>query len=381
MPASFIMSAHVLRHVLAICSATAIVFAQPNNSTMATFLQKLSSMFGREENGNGASIIAATDTMGRPASSPVDPLEKNRMWWECSNINVANCDLVQLTNFDAAAAQRKLAEKISKNQFSLIDIPDNLTRIRRLLNQDDLDLAKVSELISRSPVLTSEILRTANSATHYRGIQIKHLRTAIQRLGLQTIKGILYMQATKVAAAKNSPFHHIATAIVDHSYAVAKIANYLSPRYFPDPDMAFLAGLLHDIGKLALLKEITDNYATESGDGTYTEESFDDIMQPMHRGTGALLAEHWRLSDEIRVAISNHYEPPVTDESNDVLALIPPLMNFSDTLARIIGKGRCLPPVNIWDLPATRDLGIVNDPETVQYLSAIPDILCDRADN
>ena len=108
----------------------------------------------------------------------------------------------------------------------------------------------------------------------------------MQHLGLQTVKGILYMQATKVPAAKNTAFHHIATAIVEHSCVVAQIANYLSLRYFPDPDMAFVAGLLHDIGKLALLGEIADNYATEAGDGTYTEESLDDIMQPLHQATG-----------------------------------------------------------------------------------------------
>lgn len=345
---------------------------------MATFLQKLSSMFGKEEVVCG---VTAPETMERPASSAVDPPEKTRMWWECDEIDTATGDVVQLTNFDAAVAQRKLAEKISENQFSLLDIPDNVTRIRQLLNQDNLDLAKVSELISRSPVLTSEILRTANSATHYRGIQIKHLRTAMQRLGLQTVKGILYMQTSKVTAATNSPFHHIATAIVEHSCVVAQIANYLSLRYFPDPDMAFTAGLLHDIGKLALLREIADNYATEAGDDTYTEESLDDILQPLHQSTGALLAEHWRLSDEIRVAISSHYEPPPTDEANDVLALIPSLVSFSDTLARLLGKGRHLPPVNIWALPAASHLGIVNDPDTIEYLSAIPDMLCDRIDN
>jgi len=345
---------------------------------MATFLQKLSSMFGKEE---GVCIVTAPETMERRASSTVDPPEKARMWWECDEIDTATGDVVQLTNFDAAMAQSKLAEKISENQFSLLDIPDNVTRIRQLLNQDNLDLAKVSELISRSPVLTSEILRTANSATHYRGIQIKHLRTAMQRLGLQTVKGILYMQASKVTATTNSPFHHIATAIVEHSCVVAQIANYLSLRYFPDPDMAFTAGLLHDIGKLALLREIADNYATDAGDDTYTEESLDDILEPLHQSTGALLAEHWRLSDEIRVAISSHYEPPPTDEANDVLALIPSLVSFSDTLARLLGKGRHLPPVKIWALPAASHLGIVNDPDTIEYLSAIPDMLCDRIDN
>jgi hypothetical protein len=151
-------------------------------------------------------------------------------------------DAVTVPDFDGAEIHEELREKLAENQFTLLEISATANRILQLLNEDDLDIVQVDSLISRSPVLAGEILKIVNFAAYYRGIQIKSLPLALQRLGLQAVKGLLYMPATKLPLDIKSPRGNIGTAIVEHSYAVAQIANYLSHRFFPDPDRAFLGG-------------------------------------------------------------------------------------------------------------------------------------------
>ena len=186
------------------------------------------------------------------------------------------------------------------------------------------------------------------------------------------------MYSSKLSFSGDPLFNDLAVEIVEHSYATALIAAFLSQRYYPDPDGAFLAGLLHDIGKLGILKAISDTYKLpRKVHFQVTEEIFDNILPQLHPKAGKFLATHWKVDETIISAIEHHHDffDCGFPEEEQLALHLSALINLSDTMARILRKGRRIDKINIFDLSATIDLAMDRNHETIKFLDNIPQIV------
>ena len=279
---------------------------------------------------------------------------------------------------DPEVVNSELNRRVEAGQFPIIEIPENAMKAIEILNNPDFDFAAVAHLINKSPAMAGEFLSLVNSSSYSRGVKISDLRVALPRVGRENVKAMLYLYSTKMSLAASPGLNDMAVKIVDHSYATAIIASYLSQRYFPDPDTAFLAGLLHDVGKLGVIKAITEDYAfINELNGELVEEHFGNTFSSLHEGVGVNLAKRWNMDTLVISAIEHHHDffSYGFDYDEQEQFSLGALINLSDTMAKILGKGQQLESVNIFDLASTRELNIEMNQSTLDFLNEIPAIV------
>jgi putative nucleotidyltransferase with HDIG domain len=331
-------------------------------------------------------LLDDTDTTSldvmKDYSKPIKPQKKDDIndedYWWCFEGHPPVGEVQELEGVDDEKVYLELSRRIDNDEFPVIEIPDNIMKTLKILNNPEFDYAEVSNLINHSPSMAGEFIKVINSSLYSRGVVISDLKLALPRLGKDNVKALLYMYSSKMSFDKDSPFHEVAKEIVDHSYAVAIIAAYLSQRFYPDPDGAFLAGLLHDIGKLGILKAISETCTLpKKANFNVTLETLDNILPRLHGKAGRFLAENWKINKVVVSAIEHHHD--FVDigftEDEQLSYHLSALVNLSDTMARVLGYGQRMDPVNIFSLASTIDLSISRDFETIQFLENIPEIV------
>lgn len=306
-------------------------------------------------------------------------------WWNCKGQKSDDTGNYRFPDcLSTEQITKELDRKIDNGEFPVIDIPDNAIKVIRTLNNPNFSYAEVASVINHSPAMAGEFIKVVNSPVYNRGIPITNLSMALPRLGKSNIRALLYLYSSKIGLEKDPVFYSLAHSVVEHSYAVGVIASFLSQRYFPDPDIAFMAGLLHDIGKLGIIKALagTVKHNRESFRGIeINDDSFADIFPGLHERAGAFISSHWKLDPMVITAIEHHhdYHDVGFEESEQVARQLTCLINLSDTIARILGCGRPIrKPINIFMEPAIIDLAIDRTPETFSFFNDIPKVISFR---
>ncbi len=297
-------------------------------------------------------------------------------WWYCPDSLLD--DHFQIEQVYGSEIELSFEDRLANNSFTLLDIPKNISQIITIINSPDFSYHDVARTVEQSPVLMSEFLKLAKSAWFNAKVPIQDIRVILPRLGVTLVKSVLYLNSLKLTLANQPVFRELATDIVDHSQAVAVIARYLGQRCYKDPESAYLAGLLHNIGKLAILKELTIKFAPHlSPRSTFGEENFYQLFERFHCRIGEKIAIDWSLDAEIGYAIG-HYRDFNTDEAsfdNSDSSRLTAIIHLSDIMARILGRGAIISGVDIFDLESTRMLGITKNCDSVEYLTHIPHLI------
>ena len=209
-------------------------------------------------------------------------------------------------------------EDIARSVTDLVSIPEICTRLMEVINDEHRSLDDVAELIQNDPALTAHILRLANSPFYGQGGRIDTLPKAMMLTGTQAVVSLV-LATCSVQTLSRLPQGRIDLhAFWHHAVAVAAIARALSARHRQTPpDRAFLAGLLHDVGLLALavaapeMATLLEVKRTNWPGPSYRlEESW---MGYHHGHVGAALLRRWGFPECITVAVANHHEPRAED--------------------------------------------------------------------
>ncbi len=187
--------------------------------------------------------------------------------------------------------------------------------IRRALSPDTAveDLADIIEL---DPPLTAMVLKAANTPYHHRDSSITSLKTALATIGLPALRGIAFSCPTLEFFSDRPVDHGIDPGdLWTHSISTAAWASGLAHRATPrvDPAEAFVAGLLHDLGKLFLCSRVREEYgkavsrAAAEGIPLYRAER--DLIGYDHAEVGCRLLEHWKIPVLYSSVVQHHHNP------------------------------------------------------------------------
>jgi putative nucleotidyltransferase with HDIG domain len=220
----------------------------------------------------------------------------------------------------------------------MVDIDQVVGRIRDLpslpaivldligsFEREDLDATLLAEKMSRDQALAAKMLRLANSSFYGLPAKVRTVREAIVVLGFDSAR------AMAVAGSVIDAFSGAACQRIDvtgfwrHSIAAALCAKNLARHAGLDQDAAFIAGLLHDIGRLVLASGFPDDYAQAvdycvRADTTMSEAEL-HVLGVDHERTGQMLAEAWKFPPLIQRAVGRHHAP-ATDELGDVPGVV-----------------------------------------------------------
>ncbi len=267
---------------------------------------------------------------------------------------------------------------------SLSTLPCVATRFLLFLSQSRLlDLA---EIIESAPALTAAIL----SLIHKEGLSYPNesfsVRRAIDRLPAHAVRQALLSVKIYPAFSRDERRVSFRKQLIEHCLAVAccaeDIAAIISPQV--DSQLAYSAGLLHDIGKLALDETMPRSFAGIV-EQAQSQQTCTRILEQKHLGLdhtilGKRLAAKWRLPDQIMLAVWLHHSDVNLISQNMPEAKIAQIVQLADLIARQVGSGHS----GSFDTPDSVDKiaqSLAIDPDQLEQIrSNLPDKVAQKAE-
>ena len=231
----------------------------------------------------------------------------------------------------------------------LPSLPAVVMELLTSIDQEDVDISVLAKKVSHDQALTAKTLRLANSSTYGLQVKVTTIQQAITFLGFQTTRNLITAAAVTGCFAQGSCKGFDDKAFWRHSIAVAVCARVLARRLRFNQDYAFTAGLLHDIGRLVLVTIYPDGYAEAIAKSALEDSELLDAERAVlgvdHVAAGLVLAEHWKFSDTIRMAIAHHHDPETVGAG--VLANIVHIANAIVHALDMVGDAKeAVPPVS-----------------------------------
>jgi HD-like signal output (HDOD) protein len=217
--------------------------------------------------------------------------------------------------------------------------PAIATKLLRLFASDDVEIRDVVNLIRVDAAFSSELLRVANSPIYGLRSQVSSVQHAVVILGFDRLRSFA-MTISMKNFLRSAMRIDVLRKVWRHSLACALLSEDLAPLFWKNPDRtsrdrAYTAGLLHDVGRLALLVKYPQEYANLMA--VVSENPFDvleterQLFDIDHCEAGDWLAKAWTFPEEISEVAAHHHEPIATGDG-DLLNLVRSAVLLADWL-------------------------------------------------
>ena len=217
-------------------------------------------------------------------------------------------------------------------------LPATLVRFTALVNDDNSSIDEYINVLKLDQAVSTNILKLANSASSASGIKIKDIKSAVVRLGGKRILVNLLNKYLSNDMSGEIPLYGYGESnLWRHSMASAFAAEIIATKLnIQDRSFLFMSGLLHDIGKLLIFRNVSQidsqkiiAEVKESGCFVEIEKK---ILGFTHCEIGSELLSRWNIPEEIIECVREHHN----SDSNSVNVKIIKLANYA---SKIIGEG------------------------------------------
>lgn len=221
-----------------------------------------------------------------------------------------------------------IATEIADKTIEVSTLPEVTIRILDIVQDPQSTAKDLHQIVCNDPALSARVLRVVNSAFYGLPGQIGNLDRAIMLLGLNAVKNIA------IAASLTKMFTAGSTVCDDfsgkdlwtHSVAVGASNKLITNAIgLSLPDEAFLAGLIHDLGQVAVLqcyaKEIHEIVAQVKAGVPY-HQAEESILGTTHQEIGAALAAKWKFPRSFQYVTGYHHNPMNLAKENRLLAVV-----------------------------------------------------------
>lgn len=186
-------------------------------------------------------------------------------------------------------------------------------KVNKMLMDDDVSVRKLSETIEKDQAMVSKLLRLVNSAFYGFQSKIDNISHAITILGFSTVRNAVVSISVVDAFSGREAFEEFSlTDFWKHSVAVAVTGRQLAQRSrLAVQDEVFVAGILHDVGKLVLAQHyqelFRDVWIAVQDEGLSFHEAEKQLLPVDHAHIGGVLAAKWHLPEKLVEAIACHH--------------------------------------------------------------------------
>ncbi len=254
--------------------------------------------------------------------------------------------------------------KIIMSTRDLPAMPQVASKVLELSSDPNTSAAQLQQVISDDQAMTARILKIANSAMYSCSRKIKTLTEAIVMLGFNSIRSLVVTSAARnLYNTRKSRSGLKERLLWEHSIGAGFACRLMAQKYAPAlTEEAFLAGLMHDIGKLVLNIRTPEKF-DEIVQVVYNENLSFHVTEQEHFGfthaeVGALLVKKWKLSPVMEDVIKNHHNAESISSENPLLLFL----DLSNQLCHKLGIGFSdEPDLNLIDSPANKILGLTEE--------------------
>ncbi|GAB6907555.1 hypothetical protein DESC_830062 [Desulfosarcina cetonica] len=216
---------------------------------------------------------------------------------------------------------RKLIRKIVSSTDALPAMPEVMLKVQKMLRLPTTSPAQVAKVIETDPAMVADVLKVSNSAYYgFRG-KVSTIQHAASMLGTRRLAELITaVSAGSVMGSSMDGYKLKSGDLWRHAIAVAVMASEISSAMMSDSaESAYMAGLLHDVGKIILdpyireRKVLFDRYM-ETYPQKCVRDAERDILGFDHAMIAAVLCENWDIPRPIAFAIRNHHQPGTTGD-------------------------------------------------------------------
>ncbi|MDD5091583.1 MAG: HDOD domain-containing protein [Candidatus Wallbacteria bacterium] len=236
-------------------------------------------------------------------------------------------------------------EKLAGRIKDLPTLPVVINKIITLVENPKTSAADLAGVVSRDPALTAKILSVVNSAFYGFPRKIATISHAVMILGFGDIKNIALSVSVfdMFKKGRKNPGMNVED-FWKHSIGTGVCSRQLGKRVkYPEAEEAFIAGLLHDVGKIVFLQYLADEYhdvlSLAREEKIWIRDAEMRVLDGSdHCELGGLIAEKWKLPYRLVKVMKFHHEP--TDSGDDI-DMLTALVHAGDIFARArrIGDG------------------------------------------
>jgi HD-like signal output (HDOD) protein len=276
-----------------------------------------------------------------------------------------DADLLKSTLAQAFALRDILVDDSLKKLVSRIEslpsLPSLYLEIMEELHSANTSFRKVGDIIAKDVGMTAKILQMVNSAFFGLRRQIASPQEAVSYLGLETVKSLVLTAKifSQFDPKKISGFslddlwnHSVLTGIF------AKIILQMENQRRESINDAYMAGMLHDLGKLVLVQNLRDGYQQALTDARQSERCLWEIENELFGTTHAEIAAYlmglWGLKYPVVEAIAFHHDPRRSPQPMGILAAV----HTADALANDLASAESNPPSHV-DMTYLTDLKVI----------------------
>jgi HD-like signal output (HDOD) protein len=220
------------------------------------------------------------------------------------------------SDMDTPSPQQDLKQKALRSLGSLPPFSPILTRLLATLAEEDVSFAALGDLIEKDTVVAANILHLVNSALYARRGNVSSVRHAVSLLGTNKLRNaVLGMSIARVWNRVKMPSIWSMARFNMHSAAVAVLSDLLAQRMPVEyPEGAFVAGLLHDVGRLLIALALPQDFGRvldlyNAGGRPWLDCEL-ELLGFVHPDLSAAALQVWKLPVEIQTAVRDHHNPP-----------------------------------------------------------------------
>lgn len=229
--------------------------------------------------------------------------------------------------------EKLMIDWVEEGRLDVPTIPTIIAEAMRLADDPEASIQEIQRLIEKDQSVAGRLMRLANSPMLRRSRDAKTIKEAIIRIGQHRLKNSLFELFVETKLFVSKEYADLVRALWRHSVATAILSREIAQRLAIDIDVAYLAGLVHDAGKAALLSTVID---VLEGKEALPEMILERALKDSHELAGANVVRQWNLNEEITDAVSNHHHPEKAEEAYRPLAM---LLYAADRLVYHFGFG------------------------------------------
>ncbi len=268
------------------------------------------------------------------------------------------CTAFSRGNLGAKETCVKIMVTAKAEKLDLPSMPDIIFKIQEAMSKDETTFKDLANLIINDQNITSKLISLSNSAFYKGSKSCETVEDSILRVGLTEAKEICFLLSNRgLYALQDQRFEEDLQRLSNHSIACGFAARMIAEHHKKDdPFSCFTLGVLHDIGRLALIRIFADAFKNEGLDIPFLHQ----IINKLHNRMGALLLESMGFPSKFQQILLKHHQD-FKDYSGQEKEL--PIIVVANMLANKLGYHS--------DTPLETDILTTNAAEQTQMDQAL----------
>ena len=256
-----------------------------------------------------------------------------------------------LTMIDVPITRELRLKQIQDYIFLMPSLSTTVSKVVEICNSPDTSPNDLNRVISLDPVLTGRVLKLINSAYYSLVNQATSLTRAIVMLGINTVKNLALSTSVLESISVKESFqafsmdnfwmHSICVGVTARCIAAIKRVSVTNREEY------FVAGLLHDLGKIPLNNLFPEEYVHVMELAEFQQvplyQAENSIFEVDHCMVGGMIAEKWVLSETITDSLFHHHKPVESREENRQMVAIVALANTYANFLEVGSSGDRFP--------------------------------------